>query len=76
MRITAIMLFGMFAASSIDASAQPPAWFIAKHPEVKQMEKRQEQLAAKESARKKLASRHGKSHHTTSSQSGKETQGS
>lgn len=44
MKKSVIVFFGMFAAAaSLSASAQTPAWFVLKHPEVKTMERMQAQ---------------------------------
>lgn len=44
MKKSVIVLFGMLAsAASLSASAQTPAWFAMKHPEVKVMERMQAQ---------------------------------
>ena len=65
MKKSVIVLFGMLAsAASLTASAQTPAWFEMKHPEVKIMERMQAQeIAGPKSNKHQIASHDSSSHH-------------
>ncbi|MHB1100270.1 MAG: hypothetical protein ACYCZR_12015 [Burkholderiales bacterium] len=70
MKKPAIALSIMFTTASLPAYSEPPAWFAAKHPEVRTMERMQAEKASVNKNNHKLAAHSGSAHRLTIRQAG------